>query len=297
MVLQWNREAAVIGRYKIEYKPLRFLSPYIYHQRIHRTEFQLANRVASMLSEGRGSGSNEIDLNALLTDVFCRPVIVEGKAIAVSREHRYAVAAAAGAGLTVISGGPGTGKTSIIVAIMRLMVRLGIDASQILLAAPTGKAAYRMGECIRESLSRIEMSDDVYKALLDAHPGPATIHRHLGFSFDSGRFRYHRNNPLSAKVVIVDEGSMLDLALMERLTDAIQPGARLILLGDADQLPSVAAGSVFRDLVPRASGGPAALANASIRLEENRRMRKEDAAGSAILRAAQAIKDGQSDLL
>jgi exodeoxyribonuclease V alpha subunit len=213
----------------------------------------------------------------------------------VSEEQRSAVAAAARAGLTVISGGPGTGKTSIIVAIMRLMVRLGIEPSQILLAAPTGKAAYRMGECIRESLTRIEMRDDVDKALLDTHPEPATIHRHLGYSLDSGRFRYHRNNPLSAKVVIVDEGSMLDLALMERLTDAIEPGARLIILGDADQLPSVAAGSVFRDLVPRTGGGPEALASASIRLEENHRMRKEDAAGSAILRAARAIKDGQSD--
>ena len=212
-------------------------------------------------------------------------------------EQRRAVAAAARAGLTVISGGPGTGKTSIIVAIMRLMVRLGIDPSHILLAAPTGKAAYRMGECIRESLTRIEKSDDVDRALLEAHPEPATIHRHLGYSLDSGRFRHHRNNPLSAKVVIVDEGSMLDLALMERLTDAIQPGARLILLGDADQLPSVAAGSVFRDLVPNASDSNGGLAEVSVRLVENHRMRKEDRAGNAILRAAQSIKEGQSDLL
>src|SRR5579862_6379929 len=166
---------------------------------------------------------------------------------------------------------------------MRLMVRLGIDPSHILLAAPTGKAAYRMGECVRESLTRIEKSDDVDRALLEAHPEPATIHRHLGYSHDSGRFRHHRNNPLSAKVVIVDEGSMLDLALMERLTDAIQPGARLILLGDADQLPSVAAGSVFRDLVPRMSDDAGALAEVSVRLEENHRTSKNDAAGSAIL--------------
>jgi exodeoxyribonuclease V alpha subunit len=294
-LLHSNRGSTVIGQEASEYKPLLFLNPYIYHQRIHRTEFQLAQRLASMLGDGLGSRSDETDLRTALTDVFSRPVIVEGREIVMSEEQRRAVAAAARAGLTVISGGPGTGKTSIIVAIMRLMVRLGIEPSQILLAAPTGKAGYRMGECIRESLTRIGMSDKVDQALLDAHPEPATIHRHLGYSLDSGRFRYHRNNPLSAKVVIVDEGSMLDLALMERLTDAIQPGARLIILGDADQLPSVAAGSVFRDLVPRTSDGPKALASASIRLEENHRMRKEDAAGSAILRAARAIKDGQSD--
>jgi exodeoxyribonuclease V alpha subunit len=296
-LLQSNRASKVIGRDRNEYKPILFLTPYIFHQRIHRTESQLANRLAAMLIDGDSPRSDAPKLNAALDDVFARPVTVEGKAIAMSEEQRRAVSAAARAGLTVISGGPGTGKTSIIVAIMRLMVRLGIDPAHILLAAPTGKAAYRMGECIRESLARIEDLDDVDRALLDARPEPATIHRHLGYSPDSGRFRHHRNNPLSAEVVIVDEGSMLDLALMERLTDAIRPGARLILLGDADQLPSVAAGSVFRDLVPRAGDGPGALAETSVRLEENHRMSKEDSAGGAVLRAAQAIKAGQSDLL
>ncbi len=272
-LLRSNRAFSLIGRDKNECKPLIFLTPYIFHQRIQRIENQLANRIASMLKDGARSP------------------------IAMSEEQRHAVAAAARAGLTVISGGPGTGKTSIIVAIMRLMVRLGIDPSHILIAAPTGKAAYRMGECIRESLSRIEQSDDVDRALLETEIAPATIHRQLGYSIDSGRFRHHRNNPLSAKVVIVDEGSMLDLALMERLTDAIQPGSRLILLGDANQLPSVAAGSVFRDLVPRARDSVGALANVSVPLVENHRMRKDDASGNAILHAAQAIKEGRGDAL
>jgi len=296
-LIRANRAPAVIGRNKSEYKPLLFLTPYIFHQRIQRIEFQLANRLASMLVDGADSRFDSIELKAALNDVFSRPVIVGGRAIAMSREQRDAVAAVARAGLTIISGGPGTGKTSIIVAIMRLMVRLGIEPSHILLMAPTGKAAYRMGECIRESLTRIEKGDDVDLALLDANLEPATIHRQLGYSIDSGRFRHHRNNPLSAKVVIVDEGSMLDLALMERLTDAIQPGTRLIMLGDANQLPSVAAGSVLRDLVPHASDHTGALANASVRLVENHRMRQEDPAGNAILRAAKAIKDGRPDLL
>jgi exodeoxyribonuclease V alpha subunit len=296
-LIRSNRASAVIGRDKNEYKPLLFLTPFIFHQRIQRIELQLANRLKSMLKDGAGSRFDSITLNAALDDVFSRPVTVAGRAIALSDEQRRAVAAAARAGLTVISGGPGTGKTSIVVAIMRLMVRLRIDLSQILLMAPTGKAAYRMSECIRESLTQIEKSDDVDQALRDANLDPATIHRQLGYSIDSGRFRHHRNNPLSAKVVIVDEGSMLDLALMERLTDAIQPGARLILLGDANQLPSVAAGSVFRDLVPPPSDGTGALAGASVRLVENHRMKKNDPGGNAILRAAQSINEGQSDLL
>jgi exodeoxyribonuclease V alpha subunit len=214
-----------------------------------------------------------------------------------SDEQCRVVAAAARTGLTVVSGGPGTGKTSIIIAIMRLMVRLGVEPCAIALTAPTGKAAYRMGECVRESLTRIDQRDAVDQALLDAHLEPATIHRMLGYSPDSGRFRHHRNNPLPAKVVIVDEGSMLDVTLMKRLTDAIQPGARLIVLGDANQLPSVAAGSVFRDLVPSAGDDCGPLVAASMRLEVNHRMKSESDAGRSILLAAQSIKEGNTGLL
>jgi len=149
-----------------------------------------------------------------------------------------------------------------------------------------------MGECVTESLTRIEQCDAVDQALLDAHLEPSTIHRLLGYSVDSGRFRHHRNNPVSAKVVIVDEGSMLDVALMERLTNAIQPGARLILLGDANQLPSVAAGSVFRALVLSAEDGLGPLAAPSMRLEVNHRMKSDDASGRSILLAARSINDG-----
>ena len=154
-----------------------------------------------------------------------------------------------------------------------------------------------MGECVIESLTRIEQRDAVDQALLDAHLEPSTIHRLLGYSPDSGRFRHHRNNPLSAKVVIVDEGSMLDVTLMERLTNAIQPGARLILLGDANQLPSVAAGSVFRALVPSAEDSLGPLAAASMRLEVNHRMKSDDPSGRSILLAARSINEGVTDLL
>ena len=249
-LLQSNRASAVVGRREDEYKPLLYIAPYIVHHSIYHCERELAIRLAALLTSRPQEQADAEKLARALQDVIARPVIVQGKQIVMSDEQCKVVAASARTGLTVVSGGPGTGKTSIIVAIMRLMVRLGVDPSQIALAAPTGKAAYRMGECIGESLTRIEQRDAVDQALLDAHLEPATIHRMLGYSPDSGRFRHHRNNPLSAKVIIVDEGSMLDVTLMERLTNAIQPGARLILLGDANQLPSVAAGSVFRDLVP-----------------------------------------------
>jgi exodeoxyribonuclease V alpha subunit len=237
------------------------------------------------------------ELAHALRDVIARPVIVQGQQIVLTDEQCEVVGASARTGLTVVSGGPGTGKTSIVVAIMRLMVRLGVDPSEIVLAAPTGKAAYRMGECVGESLTRIENRDAVDQALLDAHLEPATIHRLLGYSPESGRFRRHRNNPLSAKVIIVDEGSMLDVTLMERLTNAIQPEARLILLGDANQLPSVAAGSVFRDLVPSLAQDSGPLSAASMRLGVNHRMNTQSAAGRSILLAARSINDGDVTLL
>ncbi len=297
MILQTNRVSAVIGRHEDEYKPLLYIAPYIVHHRIYHCEDELANRLANLLTTKRRHQTDAETLARALQDVIARPVIVNEMRIVMSEEQRNVVAASARAGLTVVSGGPGTGKTSIIVAILRLMVRLGIDPSQIALAAPTGKAAYRMGECIGESLTRIEQRDDVDQALLDAHLEPATIHRLLGYSPDSGRFRHHRNNPLSAEVVIVDEGSMLDVTLMERLSAAIQPGARLILLGDANQLPSVAAGSVFRDLVSSPGDESTPLAAASIRLEVNHRMKTESAAGRSILFAARSINDGDTALL
>ncbi|MGC2491874.1 exodeoxyribonuclease V subunit alpha [Candidatus Binatus sp.] len=297
VLLQSNRAPAVVGQREDEYKPLLYIAPYMIHQSVYSCERELAIRLAALLSTHSEEQPDAERLALALQDVIARPVIVQGKRIVMSDEQCRVVTASAGAGLTVISGGPGTGKTSIIVAIMRLMVHLGVDPSQIALTAPTGKAAYRMGECVSESLTRIEQRDAVDQALLDAHLSPSTIHRLLGYSPDSGRFRHHRNNPLSAKVVIVDEGSMLDLTLMERLTSAIQPGARLIMLGDANQLPSVAAGSVFRDLIPSGEDGLGPLAAASMRLEVNHRMKSDDASGRSILVAARSINDGDSNLL
>jgi exodeoxyribonuclease V alpha subunit len=292
VLLESNRAPAVVGQREDEYKPLLYIAPYIMHQSTYCCEGELAIRLAALLTTRPDERADADQLARALEDVIARPVIVQGKQIAMSEEQCRVVTASARAGLTVISGGPGTGKTSIVVAIMRLMVRLGVDPSQIALTAPTGKAAYRMGECVNQSLNRIEGRDNVDQALLDAHIAPTTIHRLLAYSPESGRFRYHRNNPLSAKVVIVDEGSMLDVTLMERLTNAIQPGARLILLGDANQLPSVAAGSVFRALVPSAENRIGLLAAASMRLEVNHRMKSGDAAGRSILLAARTINDG-----
>ena len=140
-------------------------------------------------------------------------------------EQRQGVIAAVTGGLTIITGGPGTGKTTGIKCIIELMSRRG----EVLLTAPTGRAAKRMSE---------------------ATGCPAkTIHRLLEFSGEEGCFARDQDNPLECDMVIVDEMSMVDVFLMRSLLRALRPGARLVLVGDADQLPSVGAGNVLRDLI------------------------------------------------
>jgi exodeoxyribonuclease V alpha subunit len=136
------------------------------------------------------------------------------------------------------------------------------------------------------------------EAILAGCPKPRTLHRLLGFYSSNGRFRHHENNRLSEKVVIVDECSMIDLFLMDQLVRSVAPDARLILLGDADQLPSVEAGAVFRDLLP--AEPPVAAdprGSAAVRLTKNYRMDPSDPGGRAILSAAQLVNSGEADAL
>ncbi|MGD0075203.1 MAG: exodeoxyribonuclease V subunit alpha, partial [Candidatus Binataceae bacterium] len=286
---------SVIGRNPEDYKPLLYLPPFIYHQRIHAAENALATKLAQLVSPKQPVPTDEGRVGKALADVINRPSAIDGKAMVLSEEQRKAVAAALRSRLTVISGGPGTGKTSIVLAILRAMVRIGVRPGEVALAAPTGKAAYRMGECIREGLGQVKDRDANDNALMAAYPEPSTIHRLLGFSPSLGRFRHHHNNPLAASAIVVDEGSMLDLSLMERLVDAIGPDTSLIVLGDADQLPSVAAGAVFHDLLQATAGHPSP--GLCFRLTQNYRVNTAGAAGGAILSVASSINEGVADIL
>lgn len=151
--------------------------------------------------------------------------------------------------LTVISGGPGTGKTTTVVRIAALLARQamaeGAPPPHIALLAPTGKAAARLAEAVAAAGARLDLDDAVRAAL----PTEArTLHRALGLRDGGGHGTHGPANPLRADVVVVDEASMVDLVLMRRLIDAVRPDARLILLGDQDQLASVDAGAVLGDL-------------------------------------------------
>lgn len=147
--------------------------------------------------------------------------------------------------LAVISGGPGTGKTSTVVKILALLLEQTPDLRMHLMA-PTGKAAARLSESIQRAKRDLPVEASVRDAVPDV---ASTVHRALGtVRGRSTRFRHDRDRPLATDLVLVDEASMVDLALMRRLLDALPDSARLILLGDRNQLASVEAGAVLGDI-------------------------------------------------
>ena len=178
-----------------------------------------------------------------------------------SDTQKQAISMAAQQGLLVITGGPGTGKTTIINCILSLL-----DTESVLLAAPTGRAAKRMSEATGKEA--------------------ATLHRLLEYGGEDGKFTRDEDNPLDCTCLIVDEMSMVDVFLMRAFLRAVPQGTRLILVGDADQLPSVGAGNVLGDILK--SG-----AVPSVRLTEIFRQ----AETSLIVRNAHAINRGEMPIL
>lgn len=156
--------------------------------------------------------------------------------------QKTAAAIAALRNLAVVSGGPGTGKTTAVVRILALLLESepGLD---IAVAAPTGKAAARVSDAVRRAGDSLQLSDSVRNAIPQ---NASTIHRLLGLR--SGFSRFNADNRLPHDVVVIDEASMIGVALMARLLEALRPDCRLILLGDKDQLSSVEPGSIMGDI-------------------------------------------------
>ena len=212
-----------------------------------------------------------------------------------------AQAAAARAALAhrvlLLTGGPGTGKTTTVARLLVLAVeaalRRGEPPPRIALAAPTGKAAARLGESLRTSLETLQRDGDIDAAVAASIPATAaTVHRLLGTIPTRPVFRHDAAHPLAADLVVIDEASMVDLPLMTKLVEAVPRGARLVLIGDPDQLPSVETGNVLSALCDAADRTPAEAAFPGRRVHLQRSHRQ--AANLDFAPLAAAIRDGDA---
>jgi exodeoxyribonuclease V alpha subunit len=169
--------------------------------------------------------------------------------------QKLACALATRGAFSIVTGGPGTGKTTTVVRLLALLQAPAVEsgnALRIRLAAPTGKAAARLTESISQQVLSLKVPDAVKEKIPTQ---VTTVHRLLGSRPGTRHLRHHLGNPLPLDVLVVDEASMIDLEMMANLLDALPPHARLVLLGDKDQLASVEAGAVLGDLCRDAEAG------------------------------------------
>jgi len=197
---------------------------------------------------GQWSGTELQDFNPAALSVYLEKLFPSPKNAEINWQALAAVVTVFKP-FSVITGGPGSGKTFTITGILALFLACTLaENPTILLAAPTGKAAARLAESIAETKRRL----DCPSALLEAIPDQVhTIHRLLKPIFGTPYFRRNSDNPLAADLIVIDEASMVDLALMSKLVQAVAGNARLVLIGDKDQLASVEAGSVLGDICGR----------------------------------------------
>ncbi|MGB1381235.1 MAG: exodeoxyribonuclease V subunit alpha [Ilumatobacteraceae bacterium] len=250
---------------------LRVEHDLVYLRRFHDLERTVAERLVALASQPTA-------VPAPVDDLSDEMHLDDGQ--------REAVRVCLASRLGVLVGGPGTGKTRTVATILAALLRGDGATPRIALAAPTGKAAARMGESIAGAAALLDGADP---ELADSmrRIKPSTVHRLLGVRTGSAAFRHNASDPLHHDVVIIDEASMMSLPLTASLLDALGDSTRVILVGDPDQLASVEAGSVLADLV--AAVGPTSTCVAE--LTANHRFGD----GSAIAELASAVRAGDSE--
>jgi exodeoxyribonuclease V alpha subunit len=240
--------------------------------RNHAHETALAMALLGRCSLGVPTASSQLE-----TDL---DVLFQGHRDAPVQPQRQAVAGVLDQRLFVLTGGPGTGKTTTVLRMLLMLQRRRSTRLTVRVAAPTGKAAQRLREALRNGRRQLQDGDaargipplpEAWQSALACIPdGEAlTLHRLLGYEPYADRFSRNAENPIPADVVVVDEASMADLRMMHVLLDAVRPETVLVLVGDADQLTSVAAGSVLMDIVGALEGsGPLVRLKHSFRAEQ-----------------------------
>ncbi|MET3243751.1 exodeoxyribonuclease V alpha subunit [Burkholderia sp. OAS925] len=241
--------------------PLVLIGTRLYLRRYWQYEQNVCRAIGQRL-EAASQLESELDANRLrdaLATLFPAPA---KRGDAHADWQKLACALAARSAFSIVTGGPGTGKTTTVVKLLALLQSQTLAGGagkplRIRLAAPTGKAAARLNESIANAVASLPLGGFPQgEAIRAAIPVVVTtLHRLLGTRPDTRRFRHHAGNPLSLDVLVIDEASMVDLEMMNAVLDALPEHARLILLGDKDQLASVEAGAVLGELCQRASKG------------------------------------------
>ncbi|WP_108445549.1 exodeoxyribonuclease V subunit alpha [Halomonas denitrificans] len=241
--------------------------PRLYLRRYWQHEQDIHTRINERLGEAKSDDEtpDATRLRPILDALFPH----RGDAPHAIDWQKAACALAGRSRFAVITGGPGTGKTTTVVRLLALLQALALEgqgkgesegeqALRIRLAAPTGKAAARLNESIAGQVAKLDLdglADDPERLRGVIPKEVSTLHRMLGSRPDTRRFRHDRHHPLPLDVLVVDEASMVDVGMMAAMLEALPPRVRLVLLGDKDQLASVEAGSVLGDLCARAEGG------------------------------------------
>ncbi|ATH81900.1 exodeoxyribonuclease V subunit alpha [Pseudomonas sp. KHPS1] len=246
----WLAACAGSSLLESEGAPLVLSGTCLYMRRYWNYERQVAGDIARRLQASAGAPS---DLATRLASLFPEPLVVDGQRQ--TDWQKLACAMAAQGRFTLITGGPGTGKTTTVVRLLALLQEAAMATGEPLrlsLAAPTGKAAARLTESIGAQVQSLALDERVREQIPTL---VTTLHRLLGSRPGSRHFRHDAANPLPLDVLVVDEASMIDLEMMASLLGALPAHARLILLGDKDQLASVEAGAVLGDLCREAESG------------------------------------------
>ncbi|SUD39803.1 DNA helicase/exodeoxyribonuclease V subunit alpha [Ectopseudomonas mendocina] len=246
----WLAACAGSALLESEGAPLVLSGTCLYMRRYWNYERQVAYNIAQRLQT---SAAAPTDLAARLASLFPEALMVNGQRL--TDWQKLACAMAAQGRFTLITGGPGTGKTTTVVRLLALLQEAAMATGEPLrlsLAAPTGKAAARLTESIGAQVQSLALDERVREQIPTL---VTTLHRLLGSRPGSRHFRHDATNPLPLDVLVVDEASMIDLEMMASLLDALPTHARLILLGDKDQLASVEAGAVLGDLCRGAESG------------------------------------------
>jgi exodeoxyribonuclease V alpha subunit len=246
----WLAACAGSALLESEGAPLVLSGTCLYMRRYWNYERQVAYNIAQRLQT---SAAAPTDLAARLASLFPEALMVNGQRL--TDWQKLACAMAAQGRFTLITGGPGTGKTTTVVRLLALLQEAAMATGEPLrlsLAAPTGKAAARLTESIGAQVQSLALDERVREQIPKL---VTTLHRLLGSRPGSRHFRHDATNPLPLDVLVVDEASMIDLEMMASLLDALPTHARLILLGDKDQLASVEAGAVLGDLCRGAESG------------------------------------------